>query len=380
MNAPDARGTQGPESDGDLWRVNNFDLIRLLAALQVAVYHSIGFLGLLDAPGVRWVVSVISIFPGVPIFFVISGFLVSRSIERAGSLREYFRNRCLRIFPALWAALVLSIVVIGLDGPAVRLPAAVGDWLQWSVPQLWGAQGSGGPQFVSPFTRPLNPSLWTIPIELEFYLLLPVLYALMPRVSRRGNALLALLLVASGAISIALFHGSRIGALLPGLRIDWLPPMSGQLPPYLWMFLVGVLAQRNWPIVRPYLVNRLRWWLPGYVLLCFVAAKAHLYAGSQNITPLFLLPLAGVVLSGAMSQRGLSDALLRHHDISYGTYLYHMLVLDVLIQLGLIRSLAWAAAGLAISLGLALLSWRYVERPCLARKHRTIRVAIPART
>ncbi len=48
----------------------------------------------------------------MPIFFLISGCLVSKSYERCTSLREYYRNRCLRIFPGLWICLLASLVVI----------------------------------------------------------------------------------------------------------------------------------------------------------------------------------------------------------------------------------------------------------------------------
>src|SRR4030088_1254426 len=89
--------SEGLASD---WRVNNFDLLRLLAALQVAVVHSLGFL----KPG--YLASLLGgglcRFPGVPIFFVISGILISKSYEQSDSLRVYLRNRCLRIFPGLW--------------------------------------------------------------------------------------------------------------------------------------------------------------------------------------------------------------------------------------------------------------------------------------
>src|SRR6202011_6269624 len=86
--------SEGLASD---WRVNNFDLLRLLAALQVAVVHSIGFL----KPTryfARLMEAGLDRFPGVPIFFVISGVLISKSYERSDSLRDYIRNRCLRIF------------------------------------------------------------------------------------------------------------------------------------------------------------------------------------------------------------------------------------------------------------------------------------------
>src|ERR1700731_1772916 len=79
--------SEGPAND---WRVNNFDLLRLLAALQVAVMHSIGalkptgyFARLLEAGLYR--------FSGVPIFFVISGVLISKSYEHSDSLRDYLR-------------------------------------------------------------------------------------------------------------------------------------------------------------------------------------------------------------------------------------------------------------------------------------------------
>ena len=69
-------------------RPNNFDLIRLLAAIQVVIYHGVEHLkieGLKDT----WLLFILECFPGVPIFFVLSGFLVSASWERSKSLGQY---------------------------------------------------------------------------------------------------------------------------------------------------------------------------------------------------------------------------------------------------------------------------------------------------
>ena len=78
--------------------LNNFDLLRLFAASQVAFIHvgdelHIEFSGWLL--GFR---QFLDYFPGVPIFFVISGFLISASLDRNPNLRNYAINRCLRTF------------------------------------------------------------------------------------------------------------------------------------------------------------------------------------------------------------------------------------------------------------------------------------------
>lgn len=83
------------------WRVNNFDLVRLLAALQVVVVHALMYLKPRGS-FVHIARSGLELFPGVPIFFVISGLLISKSYEQSDCIRNYYRNRCLRIYPGLW--------------------------------------------------------------------------------------------------------------------------------------------------------------------------------------------------------------------------------------------------------------------------------------
>ena len=187
------------------WRVNNFDLVRLFAALQVAVVHA---LASFTPSGL--VVNVLryglSFFPGVPIFFVVSGVLVSKSYEQSESLRDYFRNRCLRIFPALWVCLIVSLGVICLSGVST-----LGTVSTWQSSLWWMAQmnefESGG----------LNGSLWTIPIELEFYLLLPVLYRALRPQRQRGHALILAVLLLSLALDLIVVRGPRVPWINCGL-------------------------------------------------------------------------------------------------------------------------------------------------------------------
>jgi peptidoglycan/LPS O-acetylase OafA/YrhL len=355
--------SEGPAND---WRVNNFDLLRLLAALQVALVHSIG---ILKPTGyfARLLGAGLDRFPGVPIFFVISGVLISKSYERSDSLRDYLRNRCLRIFPGLWICLVVSVAVILALGVGSLGPITTPDWLLW-----WARQMSIFQNFPAAFLKPLstglNRSLWTIPIELEFYIVLPILYGILRLRMRLGNMRLLVIGLASLAIQLLIVNSNRQVGQVPAYSL-----LQVTLAPYLWMFLVGVSIQRSWSTVRGWLVGRAHWWGLGYLILCAAAKWLCVDTGGNYMSPIFLLPLAGLIVSLAMSVPQLSDRILRHHDLSYGLYLYHMLVIDLLV--GLAAPSGWAsfAAALTVSLGLAALSWTLIERPYLKGKRTALR-------
>ena len=348
-------------SPGD-WRNNNFDLIRLFATLQVAIVHAIThfqvpgvFTHVLDA-GLR-------LFPGVPIFFVVSGFMISNSYEHSGSMRHYLRNRCLRIYPALWVCLVATVGAMLLVGVAVIGVLPTRDWLIWWAAQLTVFQNYSPGFEWPPGVGTPNFSLWTIPVELEFYVLVPAIYVLFRLAKRRGNIPLLALCVASAALHVGFRYEDYRTANHAEYRY-----LLNTVAPYLWMFLVGVLIQRNWNKLRPLLAGRAHWWLLGYLVLCGVANRLGVDVGSNTIIPLFFFPLAGLVVASATSAPGLSDRILRRQDISYGTYLYHLLVINVMVSFGLVGSVWPAAGAIAIALLLATASWVWVEKPFLRRK------------
>ena len=92
-------------------RNNNFDLIGLFAALQVAIIHTIAHLDLdIHIPLLEY-------FPGIPIFFFVSGFLINLSFERLGSYGEVYH-----LVVALVAIFILSLISWKfVEKPALRL-------------------------------------------------------------------------------------------------------------------------------------------------------------------------------------------------------------------------------------------------------------------
>ncbi len=90
---------------------NNFNLIRLLASIQVMIYHFLEHFGLNKLPIYKDIHKVLSYFPGVPIFFFISGFLIFKSYELAPNFKIYLRNRLLRIYPALIVCFIFTFFV-----------------------------------------------------------------------------------------------------------------------------------------------------------------------------------------------------------------------------------------------------------------------------
>lgn len=90
-------------------RENNFDLIRLISAVQVVVWHSFEHLSL-SFGFLTNIKNIIKFFPGVPIFFVISGFLIYSSYKRNKSFKKYLKNRVLRMI----SVFILAQTIISL--------------------------------------------------------------------------------------------------------------------------------------------------------------------------------------------------------------------------------------------------------------------------
>ena len=96
---------------------NYFNAIRLIAALQVLYVHVAVNLALPNVPFLRFAEQ----FPGVPVFFAVSGFLILDSFMRSRSIFDYLTARALRIYPALILNIgVLEIVFAAAGGASFR--------------------------------------------------------------------------------------------------------------------------------------------------------------------------------------------------------------------------------------------------------------------
>jgi peptidoglycan/LPS O-acetylase OafA/YrhL len=359
---------------------NNFDLIRLIAAGEVAVRHSLHHISPdMESSVLIWVLDFI---PGVPIFFFLSGYLISRSWERSPSPRDFFHNRALRLFPALWLCTTLSVVLLFVCGYLATVewsPYKLGLWFicQGSVVQFWN------PDFLRGFgVGVVNGSLWSVSVEIQFYIATAVMYCLLGRLSRARFDIALVLLVC--LFALANFWGPEIYVQLDeafGTRLAG-QCFKASFVPWFFMFLLGVLAQRRHEWIVPRLLDRASVIFVGYFL---VVIADHFWWGSPlgNNLPFYLVPLLGVtVLTIAYSAPTLSRSVLGSEDWSYGLYIYHMPLVNLALWLGYEGSVGAVFVVLGASVLIAGASWRFIERPMLRRKKSTVRggssVGVPA--
>lgn len=330
---------------------NNFDLLRFVFAATVLLHHA-RICSM--APELDFL-RVVSADLAVEAFFVVSGFLVFMSFEQSRSVREYFGKRVRRIYPA-YATVVIAAAVLGafitelswrdyFSSGLARYLAANLVFANFLAPTLPGV-------FAHNPVPEVNGALWTIKIEVMFYLCVPVLAWLGARGGR--TRVLALAYALGIAWSVGLV---ALAARTPGS--PWVARLAYQLPGQLGFFAAGALCYYHLPALS-------RHWTPAIVL----GVAGMLAGGAWPMLGLLLEPaaLALVVVGLAFGLRHLGN-FARYGDLSYGVYIVHVPVLQTLVAAGLFERSPFGALALAIALTLllAFASWHLVEKPFLRR-------------
>jgi peptidoglycan/LPS O-acetylase OafA/YrhL len=165
-------------------RNNNFNLIRIVAALAVLMTHSFVLSsGNPDDEPLRQTLGMTLGSIAVDVFFVTSGLLVTASLLRSESVVAFAWSRCLRIFPGLLVMLVLTVFLLGplfttLQPASYLLDPRTHAYLIKGATLVTGILDRLPGVFESnPYPASINGSLWTMPYEVRMYVLLAVLWA-----------------------------------------------------------------------------------------------------------------------------------------------------------------------------------------------------------
>jgi len=164
-------------------RDNNFNLMRMVAALMVLFSHSFA---LATGSGRNEPLrGLIGMTPGtiaVDIFFITSGYLVTRSIVSRKNFIEFLINRMLRIYPGLIVSIAATTVVLGLffqpnDFLNFITSSPVKHFVETNCVSLLGTEFSIPGVFEdAPYKGTINGSLWTLPNELRMYASLALIW------------------------------------------------------------------------------------------------------------------------------------------------------------------------------------------------------------
>lgn len=148
-------------------KLRGFDALRGVAAFLVFIFHFYGLNAVekVDVAGVDLTVFFDSGFIGLDIFFVLSGFLIFRSVYKHGVNKQYFARRVLRIVPIYYFSL-LAVIVFMMPGILLTL-----DGLWDVVSHLLFVQSFSPDTYYG-----INPVLWSLSVEMIFYLFLPVFF------------------------------------------------------------------------------------------------------------------------------------------------------------------------------------------------------------
>jgi peptidoglycan/LPS O-acetylase OafA/YrhL len=297
---------------------------------------------------------------GVRLFFVLSGFLITRILLAGrGSIREKLRRfyvrRAFRLYPAL---LLLIVTLIAVDFQDIR---QVWPWhLTYLSNVYFGIQGHWSPP---------TSILWTLSVEEQFYLIWPLFIFLTPR-KYLSPACLALVLVGVTW---------KAGAQLLGMDTLWayVSPVSSLDTLAMGAFTAIAFYYPSDSIVSIDRVRALGMTVALWALVGIIALQV--FAGTERISYVFFDVTAALVFAWIISSAATGKAgrflewklVVYLGKISYGLYLYHAFVPYIFNSLGIRGARPMMVAAYVLtSVALASLSWFLWEKPVRSLRDR----------
>jgi peptidoglycan/LPS O-acetylase OafA/YrhL len=347
-----------------------FDFIRIFLATAIIAWHTASLTGHLEIArrSAFW----FSEYALLPMFFVLSGFLVAGSGMRL-STKNFILNRAARIVPALFADIVFAALLIGplvttlpanlyFTGPAFfSYFLNIAGWVHYSLPGV----------FTNNPSPDVNGALWTVPYEIGCYVIFAGLI-ISGAIKRPRFVLLSTYVILITAVPLGLMTSLRENP--PSSFVEWAAKeLFLQRGSLLWpAFLIGIV------------LYQLRYYVPFSKTAagCIVGA-AILVSTTGDFARLFGNPAVHVValplLAYLTVMIGLSPMPrlpgFETGDYSYGLYLYHVPFIQLLIHY---FPQAWTGdrwwtlffAGFPLALTAAVVSWHLIEYPVLKLRKR----------
>ena len=334
-------------------RNNNFDLLRLLLAFTVFLGHCYALTGSYDLRFINYLLNSERAIQG---FFVISGFLIFMSYEKSRSLVEYYNKRVRRLYPAYAFAIVFFLITFSLISAesflnyftSINLYKYLLNnmlFLNFLQPSLPGV-------FQNHINSAVNGALWTLKIEVMFYISVPFLVLLL----RRFNKLIV--------FSSVYILSSLYLYFVRNIYVSDI--LARQLPGQLFYFCAGGMCY--------YYSGYFLKYSSQLILMAIVGYIANYFVNMFYLLPI-IIPI--IVIYFAISFYCLGN-FGKYGDVSYGVYIYHFPIIQLLIWFGLFNYNPFVGVIVAtiILILLSLFSWHFIEKKYLLRSSHYIHATI----
>lgn len=345
----------------------DIDGIRAIAVLAVIFFHY-------EIPGFS------GGFVGVDIFFVISGYLISRIIyaeilSHRFTLVGFYERRIRRIWPILLFVTVLSSVValFLFDSDELnKFYASIAALQYFSTNfHFWGQAG----YFDAPSIQKPLLHTWSLAIEEQYYLIFPALFLFLFRRTSQKIWIRILLIITIASLASNL----TISYIWKDLAFYW--PITR-----IWELLLGVLIAFHQEKLRKLVNSKLLLDLIGIFSLGLILMAIGLYTRETRYPGVaVLLPCfaAGFILLAGSERGSITNTFLSQKVlvglglISYSLYLWHWPIWVFVSSLVLeTPSLTQRAMLILVVIFISVITWRYIEKPCRKRNNFISRRAI----
>ena len=331
---------------------NNLDLLRLVLASLVVILHLSDLTGNQVISNYSHALEFAS-SRAVPGFFVISGFLIYMSYEKSDTLGNYYFKRFLRLAPAyVFLILACSIFLVLLSSNSADQYFTVA-WLRYIFynliflnflsPELPGV-------FSNNTIQAVNGALWTLKIEVMFYIIVPILYKLVSKFSALPTMVLIFILSVVYVQIINYLH------LETGNQV--FHRLSNQLPGQMMYFVSGILAYLYYEILK----KNIR-----YFLVLAIGIFYFQIFSLDSIALAVILVFLFIILPYSLSFRKVGD-------MSYGVYIYHFPIIQILVSNKILADspLILMITTYLLTFTVSYLSWHAIEKRALKLKLRNL--------